>query len=43
MAGETTLHIYKTLYTVVVADSKPVEFRGSSLEDLRAFPADGQA
>lgn len=21
-----------------VADSKPVEFRGSSLEDLRAFP-----
>lgn len=29
---------YKTLYTVIVADSKPVEFRGSSLEDLRAFP-----
>ena len=28
---------YKTLYTVDVADSKPVEFRGSSLEDLRAF------
>jgi phage-related protein len=26
------------LYTVDVADSKPVEFRGSSLEDLRAFP-----
>jgi phage-related protein len=26
------------LYTVIVADSKPVEFRGSSLEDLRAFP-----
>jgi phage-related protein len=23
---------------VIVADSKPVEFRGSSLEDLRAFP-----
>jgi len=29
---------YKTLYTIDVADSKPVEFRGSSLEDLRAFP-----
>ena len=29
---------YKTLYTVYVAASKPVEFRGSSLEDLRAFP-----
>lgn len=30
--------VYKTLYTVIVADSKPVEFRGTSLEDLRAFP-----
>ena len=29
---------YKTLYAINVADSKPVEFRGSSLEDLRAFP-----
>jgi hypothetical protein len=29
---------YKILYTIDVADSKPVEFRGSSLEDLRAFP-----
>jgi phage-related protein len=26
------------LYTVDVADSKPVEFRGSSPENLRAFP-----
>ena len=25
------------MYTVAVADSKPVEFLGSSLEDLRAF------
>jgi phage-related protein len=30
--------VYKMLYTVGVADSKPVEFWGSSLEDLRAFP-----
>jgi len=30
--------LYNTLYTVDVADSKPVEFRGSSREDLRAFP-----
>jgi hypothetical protein len=29
---------YKILYTFGVADSKPVEFRGSSLEDLRAVP-----
>jgi phage-related protein len=29
---------YKILYTVDLAGSKPVEFRGSSLEDLRAFP-----
>lgn len=29
---------YKILYTVDVADSKPIEFWGSSLEDLRAFP-----
>ncbi len=26
------------MYTAVVADSKPVEFLGSSLEDLRGFP-----
>jgi phage-related protein len=30
--------VYKFLYTTDVADSKPVEFRGRSLEDLRAFP-----
>jgi len=29
---------YKNLYTFCVADPKPVEFRGSSLDDLRAFP-----
>jgi hypothetical protein len=29
---------YKILYTVSGAQSKPVEFRGSSLKDLRAFP-----
>ena len=29
---------YKILYASDVADAKPVEFRGSSLEDLRAFP-----
>ena len=38
MAGEGTPRTYKILYTMGVADSKPVEFRGSSLEDLRAFP-----
>lgn len=37
-AGGPLRRTYKTLYTVVVADSKRVEFRGSSLEDLRAFP-----
>ena len=26
------------MYSIDVADSKPVEFRGSSLEDLRSFP-----
>ena len=30
--------VYKILYTHVNARSKPVEFRGSALEDLRAFP-----
>lgn len=30
--------IYKTLYSDSVTDSKPVEFVGSSLDDLRAFP-----
>lgn len=30
--------IYKTLYSDGVTDSKPVEFVGSSLDDLRAFP-----
>lgn len=29
---------YKILYIVIVAGAMPVEFRGSSLEDLRAFP-----
>ncbi len=38
MAWEATPYTYKTLYTVIVADSKAVEFRGSSLEDLRGFP-----
>jgi phage-related protein len=37
-AGSATCFPYKILYTIDVADSKPVEFRGSSLEDLRAFP-----
>ena len=30
--------IYKNLYHACVTDPKPVEFRGSSLDDLRAFP-----
>lgn len=29
---------YKVLYSVPMADAKPVVFRGSSLDDLRAFP-----
>lgn len=29
---------YKILYNCGVRDSKPVEFRGSALEDLRDFP-----
>lgn len=29
---------YKILYNCSMADSKPVEFRGNSLDDLRAFP-----
>ena len=37
-AGSATCWPYKTLYAIEVADSKPVEFRGSSVEDLRAFP-----
>ena len=36
--GPATCLVYKVLYTAYVADSKPVEFRGRSLEDLRAFP-----
>lgn len=30
--------IYKILYSAPVADTKPVEFLGTSLDDLRAFP-----
>jgi phage-related protein len=30
--------IYKFLYSLGMANLKPVEFRGSALEDLRAFP-----
>ncbi len=30
--------IYKILYDLAMSDPKPVEFRGSSLDDLRAFP-----
>lgn len=29
---------YKILYGEVMIDPKPVEFRGSSLDDLRVFP-----
>ena len=29
---------YKNLYSLCMANPKPVEFRGSSLDDLRAFP-----
>lgn len=30
--------LYKILYIVLVSDLKPVRFRGSALDDLRAFP-----
>lgn len=30
--------LYKNLYSLGMTDPKPVEFRGSSLDDLRAFP-----
>ena len=36
------ISIYKILYTAHVAASKPVEFLGSSLEDLRAFPQEAR-
>jgi phage-related protein len=29
---------YKSLYSYSMTGSKPVEFRGNSLDDLRAFP-----
>ena len=35
---QTVRFIYKILYDLAMSDPKPVEFRGSSLEDLRAFP-----
>lgn len=38
MAGEPLCIHTKFCILLDVADSKPVEFRGSSLEDLRAFP-----
>ena len=31
-------YTYKILYNPNMTDTKPVEFRGSSLDDLRAFP-----
>jgi phage-related protein len=31
-------HEYKKLYISCMADTKPIEFRGKSLDDLRAFP-----
>ena len=34
----TLAQVYKILYIDRVIDSKPVEFRGSSLDDLRSFP-----
>ncbi len=33
---------YKVLYSPAVAEPKPVDFRGSSLTDLRAFPEDAR-
>ena len=35
---QTVRLIYKILYDLEMSDPKPVEFRGSSLDDLRAFP-----
>lgn len=33
---------YKNLYSWRVSNAKPIEFRGSSLDDLRAFPLDAR-
>lgn len=33
---------YKNLYSCRVSNAKPIEFRGSSLDDLRAFPLDAR-
>jgi len=30
--------VYKILYSACMSNPKPVEFRGGSLDDLRAFP-----
>ena len=35
---QTVRLIYKILHGLEMSDPKPVEFRGSSLDDLRAFP-----
>jgi phage-related protein len=35
---QTVRFLYKILYDLEMSDPKPVEFRGSSLDDLRAFP-----
>jgi phage-related protein len=38
VATQTVRLIYKILYYLEMSDPKPVEFRGSFLDDLRAFP-----
>ena len=38
VGAQTVRFIYKILYDLAMSDPKPVEFRGSSLDDLRAFP-----
>jgi len=35
-------YLYKKLYTPNIAETKSVEFRGSSLDDLRAFPLEAK-
>ncbi len=33
-----TAQTYKVLYNLCMSDSKPIEFLGTALDDLRAFP-----
>lgn len=41
-ASSELYEIYKILYKLLVSTFKPIEFRGRSLEDLRAFPLEAR-